>query len=209
MRRFPAIGLEFLARFFVFGLCLLPCPAQAEDRLAVLKERAAAMTTVYSDFTQETSIPMFKEPLYSQGRFAFAKPGTLLWEYLSPVQEGFVLRGDGGFRWQDDKNSRVPITPGSDPVAAIISRQLIAWLTFDVRSLTREYRIEQLPDPCMRLKMTPLKKDVGAVIESITIAFTCEGPASAAEIIEVNGGSTVISFSNTIVNAPLDIGLFE
>ena len=209
MRHFSAIGLEFLTLFFVFGLYLLPCPAQAQESLAVLKEQAARMMTVYSDFTQETSIPMFKEPLRSHGRFAFAKPDTLLWECLSPVQEGFVLQGDVGFRWQDDKKSRVSFTPGSDPWATIIARQFIAWITFNVQSITSEYRIDQLPGQSMRLKMTPLKKDVGTVIESITIAFTSEGPASTVEIAEVNGGRTVISFFNTIVNAPLDIGLFE
>jgi outer membrane lipoprotein-sorting protein len=193
----------------ILGLCLAPLPAQAKDAFAALKERAAAMTSVRSDFTQETSLPMFKEPLHSRGRFVFAKPDTLLWEYLSPIQEGFVLRGNTGFRWQDDKKNRTPFTSGSDPLAAIIARQITAWILFDMRSIEREYRIDQLPGPVMRLKMTPLKKDVGAVIDSITIAFTPQGPASRVEITETKGGRTVISFTNTIVNVPLDNGLFD
>jgi outer membrane lipoprotein-sorting protein len=194
---------------FILGLCLTPLSAQAKDAFAVLKEQAAALTSVRSDFTQETSLPMFKLPLLSQGRFAFAKPDTLLWEYLSPVQEGFVLQGNKGFRWQDDKKNRVPFTSGSDPLAAIIARQITAWILFDMQSIEREYRIDQLPGPVMRLKMTPLKKDVGAVIDSITISFTPQGPASRVEITETKGGKTVISFTNTIVNAPLDTGLFD
>ena len=210
MRYFSAIGPVFPAMLFILGLlCLAPLPTQAKDVFAVLKEQAAAMTSVRSDFTQETSLPMFKDPLHSQGRFAFAKPDALLWEYLSPIQEGFVLRGNKGFRWQDDKKNRVPFTSGSDPLAAIIARQITAWIIFDMQSITREYRIDQLPGPVMRLKMTPLKKGVGAVIDSIIIAFTPQGPASTVEITETKGGRTVISFTNTIVNAPLDSGLFD
>ena len=209
MRHVPAIRPVFPASICVLVLCLLPWQAQGKDTLALLKEQAAAMTTVNSDFIQETSLPMFKEPLRSRGRFAFAKPDALLWEYLSPVPEGFVLRGSSGFRWQDDKKNRVPFTSGSDPVAAIIARQITAWIIFDMQSITREYRIDQLPEPGMRLQMTPLKKDVAAVINSIIITFTPQGPASTVEITEARGGRTVISFTNTIVNAPLDIGLFE
>ena len=209
MRYFSAIGPAFPAMLCILGLCLAPLPAQAKDALDVLKEQAAAMTSVHSDFTQETSLPMFKLPLRSQGRFVFAKPDALLWEYLSPVQEGFVLRGNKGFRWQDHKKNRVPFTSDSDPLAAIIARQITAWIIFDMQSIEREYRIDELPGPGMRLKMTPLKKEVGAVIDSITIAFTPQGPASTVEITETRGGRTVISFTNTLINAPLDTGLFD
>jgi hypothetical protein len=78
-----------------------------------------------------------------------------------------------------------------------------------MQNIEREYRIDQLPGQAMRLKMKPLKKDVGAVIDSITITFTPQGPASTVEITETKGGRTVISFTNTIVNAPQDNGLFD
>ena len=209
IRRAFSMGRPVPAFVLVLGLCLLPYAAQAKDILAFLQEKTATMTNVQSGFTQETSIPMFREPLRSQGRFAFVKPDTLLWEYLSPLKEGFVLRGDQGFRWQDARENRTPFTPGSDPVAAIIARQLIAWITFDMHSIAAEYRIEQVPGPDMRLQMTPLRKDIAEIIASITITFTPQGPASRVELKETGGGMTVISFTDTLVNAPLEAGIFK
>ena len=198
-----------VAVFLAVFLCLSVAAAQEADILSRIRSKAADLTTVRSDFVQETSIPMFAQPLRSKGRFAFRRPDTLLWEYVEPMREGFVLRGDQGFRWDTDRRNRSPFTPGKDPVATIIARQLIAWITFDLPGIEREYAIESLPGPAIRLKMTPLRDDVRGVIESIVITFTEEGPASLVELTERRGGKTTISFSNSVVNAPLDDSIFE
>lgn len=201
-----AVALLLLCAFCV---CPPAPPARAADALSALREKAAGLESVSSDFTQETDIPMFSQPLISKGRFAFKRPNSLVWEYLSPLEEGFVLRGDTGFRWSDGRKNRTPFSPGSDPLAAIIARQLVAWITFDLREIEREYRIETLPGPKIRLKMTPLREDMRAVIDSIVITFRHDGPASEVLLTERRGGKTTIVFSNTLVNAPLSDRDFE
>lgn len=174
-----------------------------------LREKAASMVSVTSDFTQETTIPMFAQPMRSHGRFAFKRPRALRWEFTSPMREGFVLNGDNGFRWEGADGARVPFTPGSDPAAAIIARQLMAWITFDMAAIGKEYRIETIGQSPFKLRMTPLREDVRGVIESIAVTFTPQGPASLVELRETQGGGTVITFHNTVVNGPLDKGEFE
>lgn len=209
MRRpFPVIrGVAALLLLAV--VCGLPVQAFAADALAGLKERTAAVMTVRSDFAQETAIPMFSHPMRSQGRFLFKRPDFLRWEFTSPMREGFALKGDAGVRWEDDGAARTAFTVKTDPVAGVIARQLMAWITFDLASINREYGIETLGESPLVLRMTPLRDDVRSVIASITITFSADGPASLVEIQETRGGRTTIAFSGTIVNGPVDDGEFD
>lgn len=197
---FPALFLFLLA---------VPPRAAAQDAFAALKEKAAAVTTLRSDFTQETVIPLFARPMLSYGRFVFKRPDSLLWEFTSPMREGFSLRNGKGVRWEDGPESRVPFAAGDDPVATVIARQLVAWITFDADLIGGEYAIEIVNDAPLRLKMTPLRRDVRDVIASIAITFTPEGPASSLEVLEKRGGRTTITFTNIVVNGPVADGDFE
>ncbi|MDR0828121.1 MAG: outer membrane lipoprotein carrier protein LolA [Desulfovibrio sp.] len=178
--------------------------AQADEVLSALRRKAEQLNSVRADFVQETSIPMFAEPVRSHGRFAFKRPKSLRWEYHDPMREGFVLNGDTGFRWENNSAARKPFIPGSDPVATIVARQMIVWITFDMQRIGSEYSIEPVPGKDVRLKMTPLRDDVKGVITSIIITFSPAGPASLVEIKEAGGGGTSIRFSNTVVNGPMD-----
>ena len=183
--------------------------ALADAPLDALQRKAQSLESVSADFVQETSLPMFVEPVRSRGRFVFKRPASLRWEYSEPMREGFVLNGDNGFRWDDAFSARKPFAPGSDPLAAIVARQMIAWITFDREALGREYAIQSLPGPDLRVLLTPLREDVKGVISAIFIAFSPQGPASLVEIRETGGGGTSIDFSNVVVNGPLGGQEFE
>ena len=192
--------------FFLFAF---PVKAAEPDFLLHLKEQVSTVHTICSDFSQETIIPLFAKPMLTQGRFVFKRPDALVWEYISPMQEGFSLRDGKGFRWEDGRESRVSFTAGDDPVATVIARQLMAWITFDTKSLGAEYIIEKAGDVPLALKMTPRKDDVRSVITAIVVTFSPEGPAKLVEVFEEQGGKTSIAFTNTVVNAPVADGEFE
>jgi outer membrane lipoprotein-sorting protein len=208
MRR-GCFSIGGLAVLLLAALCGLSPRAFAADALAVLKEKSASVMTVRSGFVQETVIPMFLRPMRSEGRFVFKRPDFLRWEYSSPMREGFSLKGETGIRWEDGGAARTAFTAETDPVAGVIARQLMAWITFDLASITREYGIETLGEEPLVLRMTPLRDDVRSVVASITITFGADGPASLVEIREARGGRTTIGFAGTIVNGPVDNGEFE
>ena len=134
-----------------FRVCLLmllalmvstnPARAGEAETLDFLRQKTATLTSVKSTFVQTTRIPMFESPVVSQGAFAFARPDRLRWEYTSPIREGFVLNGRTGFRWDSDPSNRTPFNAGSDPVAAIIAKQLITWITLDLDLIRKAYDI--------------------------------------------------------------------
>ena len=203
----PVVRIFFL--ILVFFASIFPAKAAEPDFLAPLKAQVATVQTIRSEFTQETVIPMFAKPMLTQGRFVFKRPDALVWEYTSPIREGFSLRAGKGFRWDDGRESRVAFTAGDDPVATVIARQLVAWITFDTDSLSSEYVIEKAGDTPLILKMVPRKDDVRSVIAAIAVTFSPEGPARLVEVFEVRGGKTSIAFTGTIVNAPIADEEFE
>ncbi|MDR2726570.1 MAG: outer membrane lipoprotein carrier protein LolA [Deltaproteobacteria bacterium] len=200
---------------FLIACLLPPFACAAEPLLAdasildALRAKAASVQSIRSDFVQKTHIPMFTNPMQSRGRFMFMRPDALLWEYTEPMAEGFILSGGKGFQWDEGRQSHKPFNPENDPIAAIIARQLVAWITFDTNMIGKEYAIEPTNREPLRLKMTPLRQDIASVIESITITFTPEGPASLVELRERRGGATTIAFTRTMVNVPLDAAAFQ
>lgn len=201
MRRFSLLlAVTLCMGFFMPHVCEAQ-PATREV-LSILQERTKNLMTLHSTFTQETNIPMFSRPVVSHGRLLFQKPDSLRWEYLSPLREGFVIVGGKGFRWEED--ARSAFSAGKDPVATLIAGQLLAWIRFDVAQIEREYHIEALSADPISLKMTPISKDMGSVITSITITFSAEGAASSVRLAEGQGGTTTITFTGTVLNAVLN-----
>ena len=209
MFRFFPYSRAVLALSVLAFLCCCPEKAAAADPIAALKAKTASVVSVRSNFVQETAIPMFASPMRSEGRFLFKRPTSLRWEYTHPMREGFALKGDTGFRWEEGGAKRIPFTATSDPVADVIARQLMAWITFDTASIGREYAIAPLSADPLVLQMTPLRDDVKSIIAAITITFSAEGPATLVAIRETRGGETTIAFSGTVVNGPVDDGEFE
>jgi outer membrane lipoprotein-sorting protein len=187
----------------VFTLAF-PQAIHAENFLADLEQKVAAVTTVRSDFIQETAIPMFAKPMRTYGQFIFKRPNALLWEYVSPLNEGFSLKDGKGYRWEGGRENKIFFTAREDPIAAIIARQLVSWITFDIQDISREYRIERVESEALRLKMTPLHEDMQSVIANITISFNQDGSASLVELAEQGGGKTSITFFETLVNVPVE-----
>ncbi|MDR0339868.1 MAG: outer membrane lipoprotein carrier protein LolA [Desulfovibrio sp.] len=214
--RYPFDPRTLLFRACLAGVALLLTASLSRaitppdlEALDGLRQKAASAQSVQSDFVQETAIPMFAQPISSKGRFVFKRPDGLLWEYTEPMREGFAMRGESGARWAGDKGVRTPFTTASDPLAAIIGRQLVAWIIFDTASIERDFRIAVTGKNPLELTMTPARDDMREIIEAIVIVFTEQGPASRVAVRETRGGTTTISFSNTVVNAPVDDAEFK
>ena len=207
LRTLPRL-LAMVCALGLLPVCVWAQTGVQNDALRLLEQKTRLLTTVRSDFVQETVIPLFAHPMRSHGRLVFVRPDALRWEYTQPMREGFVLRQGVGFRWDEDKG-RSPFTPGSDPVATLIAGQLPLWIMFDRPGIERAYRIESLSERPVRLRMTPLHEGMSSVIESISITFTAEGAASVVELQERRGGRTVITFSHTVINGPVADGEFE
>ncbi|MDR3073556.1 MAG: outer membrane lipoprotein carrier protein LolA [Deltaproteobacteria bacterium] len=191
------------AVFVLSGPGVFPARAAEADVLDFLREKNAALVSLAAEFTQETRIPLFDEPVVSTGRLLFKRPDALRWEYLSPLREGFAMRNGTGTRWRDDERNARPFAVGADPAGGFIARRFLPWLVFDPAAIEKEYAVAvKTPDP-LTLSLVPKSADAAQVLEELVIVFAPEGVARSVTVRERQGGVTEIRFQSLRVNGPV------
>jgi outer membrane lipoprotein carrier protein len=180
-----------------------------EDALERLKSLTASVDTLRCDFTQTTNIPLFANPVESRGKLLFKKPDSLVWEYTSPTAQGLVFSGGKGFRWEEEKNRRVPFTTAEDPVASLVAAQMLAWIRFDRSWMEARYAVHSGGKDGLSFLLIPKNADLRSILASLSIRFADDGVARTILLKEASGGSTTIQLHNVAVNGPSDAGEFR
>lgn len=197
----------------VLALATLPATAPAAEPTEILnslRSKAAGVATIVSDFKQEKRLSMFDSVLVSTGRFYFDRPDKLRWEYIDPLIEGFAISGDKGTRWTDSVENRRQFVLRQDPVMHIVAGQLLAWATFDLDRLRQEYDIALDGASPVVLRLTPRGDEARRILQCLLIEFSPSGETVArVELREQGEDFTRITFSGTVINQPLDAGLFR
>lgn len=192
------------------GPSLAAPPDGLNATLRGLQDRAARVASLSCSFTQEKHLAMFAAPVTSTGRFLFTRPDKLRWEYFSPARDGFVLDGGSGARWTGESDARQTFSLRDDPAMRLVARQLLAWTTFDLPWLLREYDMKLESRTPTVLSLTPRQSGTAAVLESLIIEFSPESDTvRRLELHEPDGDFTRIIFANTTVNDPVDPALFR
>nr|WP_320050711.1 outer membrane lipoprotein carrier protein LolA [uncultured Desulfuromonas sp.] len=184
-----------------------PLPQEMADDI---RQSAAGVETLSSQFVQEKFLSMFAETLTSNGQFYYERPDRLRWELTTPVGSGFVLNGDHGERWHERVAGSEPFRLEDDPAMSLIAEQLFAWARADLAWLQEHYQIELIGVEPICLRLTPPEGQGRAFLDHLLIQFS-ESAAyvTEVEIHEQDGDYTRIRFSQTQVNAPLADTLFD
>jgi len=182
--------------------------APPDATLARLRAKAEQIHSILATFTQEKRLRIVNKPLVSKGRFAFQKPRMLRWEYLSPVRSGFAVDGETGTRWNELSGEMKSFVVQKDPIMQIVSAQMLLWTTLDLDSLSKMFQIVVESDSPAILKLIPHTEGKSPV-QGIRITFAKDDSAIVAiEILEQEGDSTTLRFSDMAVNTALDPALF-
>lgn len=200
-----------LSCVFALLLCVAAYPPVANaapDPLCALQEKTASLVSLAADFTQETRIPLFDAPVVSTGRMVFERPDAVRWEYSSPMREGFAIKGAKGIRWRDGAKHNESFNVASDPVGALVARQLLTWVTLDLDAIRKEYDISVTETDNIALRLRPKRAEVAEILKELTIDFAPNGAASKVAIAETRGGVTTIRFANVRINVSVAAGEF-
>lgn len=194
----------FLAVFTLF-LPQTGSAAQPETAfLSQLKDRAKTIHSIRSDFTQEKHLAMFDEVLVSTGRFAFARPSSLRWEYTKPFGAGFLLHNGNGIEWDQATGTEREFSLKSSPAMSMIARQIMAWTTFDITWLQAQYEIRQQTESPLSLELIPSSETARAFIKHLLVTFSKDNVTiDTLELHESDGDFTRILFTSTEINTPL------
>lgn len=98
MRWRRSLGGRWLGRILVVGLVVVAAPAWGKDDTAALLRRleasAASVRTLAGSFEQRSRMKLFKQEVRSSGRFAFAHPRRIRWEYVEPDPSTLTVDGE-------------------------------------------------------------------------------------------------------------------
>lgn len=194
------------------SLAVACLPALAADEAAVLqrlRHMAEDVQTIRSDFIQTKHLAVFRHEMISRGRFVYARPDRLRWEYVEPAASGFSLDGERGRRWDALSGTDRPFELGSAPDMAAVAGQLLAWAAFDLDALGREYQLGVLTEDPVRLRLVPKRARTREFLDHLDVEFAPGGKSvRVVELHEPDGDFTRIEFSHTVINGPLPEGLF-
>lgn len=194
-------------------LCLCATAAggvELDTVLQRLKQSAGSVQTIRSRFVQEKRLAMFSEVLVSRGRFAFARPGRLRWEYVEPLAMGFVIDGERGRRWNSLAQQDRSFDLEDSLEMRIAAEQLLIWTELDLDKLRRAYTIAvDRPEP-VALLLTPKGLAARQFVDHLRVSFSSSGRTVTEVVIyEAGGDETRLRFDHTEVDRPLDAALFQ
>lgn len=203
--------LPFLALFLSLVLPMTALAQQSVDDalLAAIQAEAETITTIASDFTQEKHLALFDEVMISQGKFAFAKPAALRWEYTTPFKSGFLIKDGSGVEWDEASGDTRPFTVKSNPAMGMVADQIMAWTGFNIEWLKERYDIKQLAEAPITLELRPKSETARSFIQKLVVRFGQDKRTmNQIELHEADGDFTRIIFTNQAVNAPLPAETF-
>ena len=172
-----------------------------------LRKDAGEVKTIRADFVQEKHLQILSRPLISKGVFYYEAPGSLRWEYQSPIRsillmhEGRVTRyiwGKNGFR----RDSGLSLQ-----AMQIVLQEITKWLGghFDDNP---DFTASLEPD--RRIVLTPKKKAFSAIIRNIELILSDQpGVIKSVTIYEGEKSFTRIIFKNVRVNEVLKETVFR
>lgn len=177
--------------------------------LARLQKTASGVKTIAGSFVQERHLAMLRKAQTARGRFYFCQPSRIRWEVTEPVRAGFVINGDNGRRWRPGEKPQ-SFEVSREPVLAVIASQLIAWARCDFATLQRDYGISVLSEEPVSLKLVPSRAAASKFLDHLNITFAPGGQqVRTVEVFEKGGDSTRITFLDTVINGPVEEGLFN
>jgi outer membrane lipoprotein carrier protein len=188
--------------------------AQQNDLSVLLNtigKKASAFTSLKTEFTQEKEMAMFKEKLVLKGRIFLQKPNKIAWHVDSPVRYSVLITDTFIRQWDEDTNKVQELSLAKNPVFQNVLNQLTVWFSGEYGSLTTVNDVRVKQNTPLVLEFVPLEKNVShKIIKSILITFREDQTyLKRIQILEKSGDMTTITFTNTLLNVPLDSADFE
>ncbi|MBI5501359.1 MAG: outer membrane lipoprotein carrier protein LolA [Deltaproteobacteria bacterium] len=173
-----------------------------------IREAAASVRTVRASFVQEKRLPILTRPLRSEGTFAFRRPGSIRWEYRTPVES--VLLTDGGdvrrFTKQDGEWT-AEAGAGMEAMRVVLD-EVAAWMSgrFDESAA---FAATLTPGSPTVIELVPREEAIGRFVTRIVVTLAeTAGAVASIEIFEGAEASTRIEFQGLELNADLGDAVF-
>jgi outer membrane lipoprotein-sorting protein len=193
-------------------VCTLLLPGWTETWDSI-HETAGAITSVETEFVQTKHLPILNKPLVSKGKLWYQAPGSLRWEYLTPIHSILLMHKGRVRRFTCDTRTgkfREESGEGLDAMQMVLG-EISQWLAgrFDQNPMFAA-RLE----PGGNIVLTPREKAFGDVIQRIEIHMDTApgqppGMIRRVLIFESKTAYTELDFKRTRLNQTIDSSVFQ
>lgn len=193
------------------GLCLalasaLLCLGWA-DSWEGLRGAAVTVTSVQAAFVQEKHLPILARPLVSRGVFSYRKPGSLRWEYREPLQSVLLMHEGRTRRFVAGPSGWSEESGRGLEAMQVVMEEISGWLA---GRFTDNPLFEARVLPGRRVVLVPREEGMQRLIQRIELVLDDRpGVLRSVTISESDSAFTRMSFSNVVLNAPVDEAVFR
>ncbi len=189
-------------------LMVLPSCVRADD-FEHLRKDAARISTISAGFVQKKIMKILSKPLVSEGKFYFAAPDSIRWEYQKPVKS-LVISNQGktrryivsGGKWMEDRT-------GGVQAMKIVLNEVAGWMRGKFDS-NPSFTAAVKEGANMQIILTPVDKSMAGMIEKIEITVSRKDlSVKSVRIIENASAETRIDFHSVVVNHTIDPSVFQ
>ncbi|MFO8047875.1 MAG: outer membrane lipoprotein carrier protein LolA, partial [Desulfosudaceae bacterium] len=99
------------------------------DDLKDLKDKAEAIHSIEADFIQEKHLEILNEPLISEGKFYFAAPRSLRWEYQKPVRSILLMNDESIHRYAETDSGMAEGSSQGLEAVRVFLQDISRWMT--------------------------------------------------------------------------------
>ena len=186
---------------------LLPIYSAHGENWDRIKEKAGNIQTISAQFIQEKNLEILIKPLISKGAFYFRAPGSLRWEYTSPIQSILLMHDGKVRRFMGSENGfKEDAGPGLQGMEMVL-QQITRWLKGEFSNNPDYYSSLEGDN---KIVMVPKNEAFAKIIQKIEILLSDRpGVIETVTIYEGKTSFTKIRFRDVNLNGELADTLFE
>ena len=171
-----------------------------------LKAASGDLTSVSAEFIQEKHMKILLRPLVSRGAFKFQSPGSLRWEYQTPVRSILLMHNGKTKRYFQGDEGMIEDSGAHLQSMQIVLQEITRFLSgrFDDNPL-----FDASIEPERKIVLTPKEASFSKMIQRIEL-FLSDRPGLIKSVIiyESKNSFTKLMFRNAILNRKITDSLF-
>lgn len=176
------------------------------DEWETISQNARQLKAVRAEFIQEKHLEILARPIISKGLFIFQSPGSLRWEYTSPIKSLLLMHKGKSKKFSQREGELVEEKGLSLESMQIVLQEITHWLNGRFTdNPTFKARLEN----DRLIVFTPKAQAIARLISRIELALSERpGLMDSVTIYEGPASFTKLTFTNPEINPELKASLF-